>query len=591
MSEEHPETEKYTNMFHPEFVPGTINLLLERVDEEHVGKSHLKTTKDGIILHPQPTDNPNDPLNWGKWTKLYQFFLLAFITGFTAATSNNASAVQESMNEVYSISYDSMNTGAGVLFVSIALTTVFLGPTSYLCGRKISYIICVAMGLAGLAWFANATRTADTIWSQLFVGSSEACAEATVQLSIADMYYSHQLSWALTIYIIATSVGTYLGPLIAGFIVDADYTWVGYAGLIISCVLLLVVLFTQYETYFDRLSYSQVEGKRARLGNESPTDSTAKETIDKESTNDLEATQSNKRNTVAVLTTFTATADVVDGTVHSGWKAFFLGNSIQLEKKSYLQNISLLTPSNNLKGFGFKQYIHRLFAMLRVFWFPPVLYSGLQWGLQDAFLTFYLTTEDNDYYDPPFNYSNHAVALMNIPCVIGAVMGCCYAGVLSDKFVRYLAKRRGGVQEAEDYLWFLFALMPICPIGLVVFACGTDNNYKWPIIYIFGLGFLGFSFGCAGDIAMAYLMAAYPEMVLEGMIAVACINNFIGCIFTFACSPWLERMSNAHTYAILAALQFAALLFNVPLIMYGKKIRMWTKKYYVSYVEERDKRI
>jgi hypothetical protein len=37
----------------------------------HASTKHLKTTKDGsIILIPQPTDDPNDPLNWSQAKKM-----------------------------------------------------------------------------------------------------------------------------------------------------------------------------------------------------------------------------------------------------------------------------------------------------------------------------------------------------------------------------------------------------------------------------------------------------------------------------------------------------------------------------------------
>lgn len=35
---------------------------------------------------------------------------------------------------------------------------------------------------------------------------------------------------------------------------------------------------------------------------------------------------------------------------------------------------------------------------------------------------------------------------------------------------------------------------------------------------------------------MAYLMDAYPDMVLEGMVGVAVVNNSLACIFTFVAS-------------------------------------------------------
>jgi len=91
---------------------------------------------------------------------------------------------------------------------------------------------------------------------------------------------------------------------------------------------------------------------------------------------------------------------------------------------------------------------------MRVFSFPAVIYSGLQWGAQDAWLTFYLTVEDDYWSEAPWYYGDAGVGLMNLPCLIGAVMGCIYGGYLSDMFVIWMAKRNGGIREAEYRLWF-----------------------------------------------------------------------------------------------------------------------------------------
>jgi hypothetical protein len=57
---------------------------------------------------------------------------------------------------------------------------------------------------------------------------------------------------------------------------------------------------------------------------------------------------------------------------------------------------------------------------------------------------------------------------------------------------------------------------------------GQGAQWPDPSAYI-GLGLIGFGWGCAGDLSMAYLMDAYPEIVLEGMVGVAVINNTIAC--------------------------------------------------------------
>lgn len=547
-----------------DFIPGTINIYSFSAEE---GNSKLKVTKDNVILVPQPSDSVNDPLNWTKNKKMWNFLLLAFITGFTAATSNDAGSTQDSLNELYGISYDSMNTGAGVLFIAIGWTTFLLTPLANLYGRKIAYFFCIFIGLVGAVWFALCKQTSDTVWSQLFVGASEACAEAHVQQSLTDMYFQHQLGAVLTVYILATSVGTYLGPLIAGFIVQyKGFRWVGWIAVFISAGLLVIIFFGMHETFFDRRKYSgkvhEVKDEKRNidfvLEKKAPhTDENALVSSHmSEHSNNLEACRTEK-------------------------------NGAHEPKISYWQLVKLITLAPNVVGTGIKQYVKRLFLLFRVFMFPPTLFSGLVWGVQDALLTFYLTVEDDQWYYAPYNYGDTGVALMNIPCLIGAVIGCVYAGILSDWFTIWMAKRNGGVMEAEFRLYFLVIPAVLTPVGLILFAVGTDNDWPWFPTY-FGLALIGLGFGASGDVSMGYLMDAYPEMVIEMMAGVSVINNMIGCVFTFACSPWLDAMGNTHTFIILAVITFLSMGLAVPFIYYGKRIRRWTKPWYIDFCERRD---
>lgn len=551
-----------------DFIPGTVNIYSFSAEEGH---SNLKVTKDNVILMPQPSDSVNDPLNWVRSKKLWNFLLLAFITGFTAATSNDAGATQDSLNGLYGISYTSMNAGAGVLFITIGWTTFLLTPVASLYGRKLSYVICISLGLLGAIWFALSKRTTDTIWSQLFVGASEACAEAHVQQSLTDMYFQHQLGSVLTGYIMATSVGTYLGPLIAGYIVEgASFRWVGWTAALISAGLLVVIVFGMHETTFDRKKYKGVI-QHTSAG-----------------TFDIKTEKKDKENEKA--------PEIVnDGSVSSNMSVH--SNDLELAvtqkrgarepKISYWKLVALITKAPNLIGTGIKQYVQRLFLLFRVFLFPPTLFSGLVWGMQDALLTFYLTVEDDQYYDPPYNYGTTKVALMNVPCLIGAVIGCIYAGIMSDWFMIWMAKRNGGVQEAEYRLYFLIVPAILTPIGLILFAVGTDQNWPWFPTY-FGLALIGVGFGSSGDVSMGYLMDAYPDMVIEMMAGVSVINNMFGCIFTFACSLWLDSMGNTKTFIILAVVTLIVMGAGIPFIIYGKKIRKWTKPWYLDYCLRRD---
>ncbi|KAK0110129.1 hypothetical protein ONS95_002782 [Cadophora gregata] len=540
-----------------EILPGTSRLF---ETDAQAASSHLKR-HGNIVLSPQPTDSPNDPLNWGLPRKYLHAILLFFITGFTAATANDAGSAQDGMNEEYGISYGAMNTGAGVLFVGIGYWTFLISPAASLYGRRIPYLIGITWGLIGALWFAHVKGTRDSIWNQLFVGASESAAEANVQLSLSEISFEHQRGSVIGIYVLATSVGIYLGPLIGGFVSDRlGWRWIPWLSVIISSVTILVLYFCLEETMFDRAAHSgpMIDG------------------VQEASHGSKELSSDNEK--------IGTSGDLKKSTSNTGSNA---PRGKDEKPKTYLQRIQLITLAPNLKGTGFKQYISRLFHTLRIFGFPAVIYSGIQWGAQDAWLTFYLTLEEDNWYGPPWNYNDAQVGIMNVPCVIGAVIGCFWGGYMSDRFVFWMAKRRNGIREAEDRLWMMFPCAIFSPAGMLLFGIGTAYGWKWPVPY-FGLGLIGFGWGCAGDLSMAYLMDAYPEMVLEGMVGVAVINNTIGCIFTFTASTWLENSGVRDCFIAISVLDFFFIMLTIPMMIYGKACRRWTLTRYRDFVRIRD---
>lgn len=478
---------------------------------EDLAGTRILFAGDELKLTPEPTKSPNDPINWSIPRKYWHAGLVLFIVGFTAATSNDVASAQYGMHRQLGILWSSMNTSAGILFIGIGYGTLLISPIPSLYGRRMVYIVCLLWSLIGSTWLARTMNTNDALWNQLFIGASEACAEATAQLSLSDLFFEQQRGAVMGLYVLATSVGTYLGPLLAGFIADSvGWRWVGWFELIFTFGTLIVFYFGFEETTFDR---------KAALHAQVPV-------TDKAPTVAASVIEDKAKEHAPMSTT--VDCDVED-------------NGSSEVPKSYWQRIALITPSPLLRGTGFVQYIQTLWHMLRVFTFPAVWYSGLQWGAQDAWLTFYLTVEDNTWVMPPYSYTPNGAAKMNIPTLIGAIIGCIYGGWFSDKFVEWMARRNNNIFEAEHRLWLMYPAAFIGSAGLMLFGIGTDKHMNWPWPYI-GLGMIGFGWGCAGDLSLAYLQDAYPEMVLEGMVGVSVINNSIGCIFTFCTGKLTPRV-------------------------------------------------
>lgn len=551
------EQEKMTDLHDAsseEELPGTIRIFAEYDLDENGQKN--------IILNPVPTESPNDPLNWSLLRKSWSASLVLFITALTAATSNSAGAAGTALVDDFNISWGVQNTAAGVLFLGIGYATLLLSSAPWLYGRRISYLICLVFSIIGAAWFARTENKTDTILCQLFVGASESVAEATVQLSLMDLFYQHQRGAVLGVYVLATSVGTFLGPLISGYIADSSlgWRWMGWLAVIISGATLIVFYFGLEETAFEREIYLGVAATSTTAGTH--------EVID----------PSEKRADQFPITPETS---------NEAHRGNIVANAKDMKPKSYRERIALVTFSPTVIGTGFLQYFRRMWNTIKIFYFPALIYSGLQWGAQDAWLSFYLTTEDDNWTSAPYNYGDAADAIMLVPTLIGSVIGCVYGGWFSDVFVQWMAKRNNGISEAEHRLWLMYLPGIISPIGLILFGVGTDKVWSWPVPYV-GLGFIGFGWGCGGDLSMVYLMDAYPDMVLEGMVGVSVINNTLACIFTFVCSIWLDEHSVSEVFITLGILSFVFMIgTTIPMMMFGKACRRWTRTKYNEFLHSR----
>lgn len=578
-----------------EVLPGTRRLYDEN-GKPLRGDENLEKHGD-IVLIPQPTDSPNDPLNWSLPHKIWHSALVLFIVALTAATSNDAGSASDGVNEEYGISYDVFNTGAGVLFIAIGYWTLLGSPAVYLYGRRNVYLICMIWGVIGSVWFGRVQNVGDTIWSQLFVGASESAAEAAVQLSLLDIWFEHQNGTVLGLYTLATAVGTYLGPLIASHIADSSlgWRWIGYFGAIFSGMTFILFFFGLEETTFHRERYIINRGDRYLMEGVRAPEKTVEHnappgTVDPES-----AIVNNETSSASDELRQEKNAKFPEGVnsdsppqrdrLPSELARHRLSASYS-RKTTYWQRIRPITPAPNLKGWGFKQYFNRLWHTMRVFTFPAVWYAGLQWGMQNVCLTFYLTVEEDNWYEDPWNYSDAAVGNMNIPCLIGSVIGCFYGGYCSDKFMLYMTKRNKGVMESEYRLWLMFLCAAIFPTGMWLFGIGSSKGWSWPAPYV-GLGFIGFGYGCAGDLSITYLADSYPDMVLEGMVGVAVVNNTLAMIFTFVASYWIDS-SLQNSFIEVGVISFVVLMLTAPMLIWGKRARRWTRDRYLKFLEIRD---
>ncbi|KAK6828968.1 hypothetical protein RU639_003272 [Aspergillus parasiticus] len=374
-----------------DIVPGTD--VLRDVEDRHLEHGKGSDT----VLIPQPSNNSDDPLRWApawKYLVIVAQFLLCLRGGRNLAIN-----------------------GA---HVSIALAT---SHKAFLAARVVN----------GLT-----TATTESIMMQV----------------IADVFFLNERGLWTGIYFTSYFFGLFLGPMIAGNIVERhgwrSFFWLSL-GLAAFNVITLILFFP--ETKYWRPA-TTLGGKAEAI--DEPTRTTnnekhdANETIQAPNDTEIQAPATNSQN----------------------GKGRPSKNQFKLFQK----------PDPRWKGF----LIRDILSPIRAFFYPIIFWAGLNVAGPANLLLFFNLTESAVLSAPPYNFSSGAVGYSNFAFFVGGTMGLVTAGPFSDWVADKATRRYRGIREAEMRLPALIPFFITTAIGNVIGGLGYQRQWSWPIILVFG---------------------------------------------------------------------------------------------------------
>ncbi|KID83526.1 Major facilitator superfamily transporter [Metarhizium guizhouense ARSEF 977] len=207
------------------WVPGTIAL------------KDLHRPKEEVMLHPVPTTNPNDPLNWAAWRKHLNFSLVSFYVLLTFVQLDIGFTAWGQYQDELNFSIDLLNAGAAINYGGLAIGCIFFVPLVHRYGRRPVYLLSTLLQLVSCVWFAVTHTRADFIGSNL--------------ITIADLFFIHRHALMNGWYLFFTFTGAYLGPVASGYIVEGQgWRWMWWWCVILFGVNLVLVVFLFEESKF-----------------------------------------------------------------------------------------------------------------------------------------------------------------------------------------------------------------------------------------------------------------------------------------------------------------------------------------------------
>ncbi|KAL2855786.1 major facilitator superfamily domain-containing protein [Aspergillus pseudodeflectus] len=225
-------------------IPGT-RLLIEHSDAE-------------VVLLPRPSSSPDDPLNW-KWRRKYTAQAIVFTWAFMlgAATLSPAVTYVPVMAELgASSSY--LNIGAALALLMLGLGNLLFNPLALRFGRRHVYFISTIISAISQIVTATAQTKATFIGGRILLGFGAAPFEQLPALTVDDQFFVHRRGLGLSIYTLAITMGSFLGPVASGFVADdMGWRWVYWFYAIFLFATAALILFGLEETGFARQPHQQ----------------------------------------------------------------------------------------------------------------------------------------------------------------------------------------------------------------------------------------------------------------------------------------------------------------------------------------------
>ncbi|KAH8683811.1 major facilitator superfamily domain-containing protein [Ilyonectria robusta] len=529
-------------------VPGTVYI----IEQPSILNGDSKAE---IILIPTPADDLDDPLRWSSWRKRYHLFLLVIYSTLMTALGNWEASIYLNITEALGTSVTLMNVGTALTLLMLGIGNVFFTPLSHKFGRRFTYLSSLILAIASQIRLAEARNAGDFIGAHVLFGFGRAPYEALVAISIADVFFAHEIGLNMGIWAFGLSFGSSMGPICSGYMVKTlHWRWVYRWGAILCAVVWVAMYFTLEETRFVRPPW-QVSGPLD--GSIPPAERASSEGLEaihqdvKAEKNGLHHRNSNT-------------------TVHK------LGEVLEANSFRFQFSLWTIFPGT------LRDFIQQCYRPLQLAWFPAIFWSGIEYGTSVSWISVLGTTTAVILSPSPYNFGNDALGLIWLSPLVGGLFGSYFAGPLNDQLMMFLSRRNRGWREPEFRLWSFLPTAIIMPAGLILYGVGAAKGLPW-IAPIIGMGFVGFGLSVAAALTMAFVVDCYTAIDGEAVTTVILIRNIIGSALTFGIQPWIDSMGVQDTFIMVAILAFVITFASGLLIVWGKKMRLLTKAAYLDF--------
>ncbi|KAM0246720.1 hypothetical protein ACHAP5_004491 [Fusarium lateritium] len=547
-----------------EHVPGTTRYFDDPsqpqvADEHHGSLKRVQVGKESIILIPQPSDDPNDPLNWSLLRRDLITFLLCFAGILATALGPILAANTLTISQLFTKDFTKVALLTGYFLLGCGAGAIFFVPSGRIWGKRHSFLIGILILIASSAWAGSVgTNYGSFIGARIVQGVGCAPYESLLNAAVGDLYFVHQRGVRMAFTNLAVFGGAFFTPILVGRITASlGWKWTFYFVAIFLAAVLPAVFFLCPETAYRREANLNTD-TTGDLGIELTTKDKHQTPPQQQQESGFSASQPLDK--PAVGFTFFPSSNALQP----------IGNA-NTPKKDFLQSISLFD--------GRKTDERYWVLLLRPF--PLLAHPAFIWGclIQGAMIgwtVFIGVIVAAMFIGSPYYWDEVNAGYTYVGPFIGAVLGFVLAGLLADSSVKYMTKLNKGIYEPEFRILLVIPMMIIGGIGLYGFALTApgviEKKYSYPVpLVFFGFEVAGMVIGAVSS--SLYIVDAYRDLTIEGFTIMIVFKNFFSFVLTFFAFDWINEGGIERTMISIASIQVGVCLLSIPMYVYGKRVR------------------
>lgn len=552
---------------HLEHVPGTaFEGENTREVAQDASRSRLKYDKTGkILLVPQPSDDPNDPLNWPLWRRDLIIGILSVLSVIAATLSPLLAANTVSLAIEFKRSFTDMALLTGYHLLGVGLAGFIFVPSARIWGKRHLYILGTVIIIFSSIWGgATGPDYTSFLWARIFQGIGLAPFEALVNASVGDLYHVHERGVRMALSNLALFGAAFLTPVFVGMIADRiGYQWTFYFVAIFSAALLPLLIFFCPETTYQREAQFDIDTMGnfvAQPGQE---------------LKDVSYDRANSHSTFSEQERNSHSKEAHDALVQPS-----TAHSSTPQKDTFLQSLRLFNGRKSDE-----HYVHLLLRPFPLFLHPGILWACLIQGVLIGFTVLIGVTLAALFLGPPLWFGELETGYMYTGAFVGAILGFVLTGLISDPSARLLTRWNNGVYEPEFRMVLVIPQMILGGAGLYGFGWTASEPLKygwlWPDFF-FALVIMGLV--CGAVASALYIVDAHRDMSVEGFTCLLVFKNIFSFALTFKGFDWLVQTdSTKNMYIALGSVQVAVCALTIPMYIFGKKNRSFFYRHSVFF--------